>query len=190
MRIPSVIGRSWPTVCSLVLASYLVLDARSAAAAVIYDFSLDANGDVGAVTIQVTVDDFLPTDGLNVFAVSGPEVTAFSSGTPVDLDSSFVGIDVIGAATLIGLRLSSLIGDVLTTVDYPADFFVFDRAPAQLGAVASSGGRVVSDLVLATPTPTATLVVTKTVPEPVTAALLGLGAFGLVAWRRRARASA
>jgi hypothetical protein len=171
-------------VFGLVLASCLVLDARSAAASVVYDFSLGANGDVGAVTIQLTVDDFLPIDGLNVFDLSGPEVTAFSSGNPVDLGSSFVGVEVTGAVTLIGLRLSSMISDVLTTADYPADFFVFGRAPAQVGAVDSSAGRVTSDLVLATATPTANLVVTNTVPEPLTVALLGLGTFGLLAWRR------
>jgi hypothetical protein len=190
MRIPSLIVRPWRMLFGIVMVSCLVLNARSAAASVVYDFSLDANGDVGAVTIQLTFDNFLLIDGLNVFDLSGPEVTAFSSGTPVDLDSSFVGIEVTGAATLVGVRLSSLISEVLTTADYPADFFVFGRAPAQVGAVASSGGRVASDLVLATATPTATLVVTNSVPEPVTAALLGLGAFGVATWRRRMRTSA
>jgi hypothetical protein len=189
MRIPSLIVRPWRMLFGIVMVSCLVLNARSAAASVVYDFSLNPNGDVGAVTIQLTVDDFLPIAGLNVFDLSAPEITAFSSGTPVDLDSSFVGIDVTGAATLVGLRLTSLISEVLITVDYPADFFVFGRAPAQVGAVASSGGRVTSDLVLVTPTPTATLVVTNTVPEPLTAALLGLGTFGLLAWRRRTNTS-
>jgi len=151
---------------------------------VVYDFSLDANGDVGAVNIQLTFADFLPVGPLEVFDLGRPEVTAYSSGTPIDPSSSFVGVDVAAATTLIGVYLSSAIGDVvLYTFEYPDDFFVLGRTPDQEGTFLSSAGTVRSDFALATATPTATLVVSR-VPEPATAALLGLGVLGVATWRR------
>jgi hypothetical protein len=162
--------------------------AAPARADVIYDFSLPANGEVGPIEVQLTFPDFLPAGGLNVLGVTGPEVTAFSSGTPVDLPLSFVGVDIDPAVTLFGLALFSPSGGfTLLNDSYPADFFSFVRAPNQTGTFLSSSGLVVSDFTLATATPTATLTVTST-PEPATLLLFGLGAVGVVA-RRRARAN-
>ena len=191
MRIRTVITRWQRVSVGVLLAGCLVLGgARASAASVVYDFSLPANGDVGAISIQLTFADVLPVDALNVFGLSGPEVTAFSSGTPIDSTSSFVGIEVTAVSTLFGIRLSPGASEVLTTVDYPADFFTFGRASEQAGTFLSATGTVFSDLVLATATPTATLVVMSAVPEPATVALLGLGALGAAVWRRRRTATA
>ncbi len=187
MRIPTLLTHFWHSSFGILVAACLVLGgARPAAASVVYDFSLAANGDVGAINIQVTLADFLPATGLNVFDFSAPEVSAFSSDTPIDAASSVIGFDNTMTSTRVGIRLASAIEEVLTTVEQPADFFVFDRTATQVGTFLSSAGTVVSDFSLDTPTPTATLVVTN-VPEPATAALLALGGLGAATWRRRRR---
>ena len=192
MRIPTLLTHSWRSSFGILVAACLVLGgARPAAASVVYDFSLAANGEVGAINIQVTLADFLPpTNGLpNLFDLSAPEVSAFSSDIPIDAASSVIGFDVTTTSTLVGICLASAIGEVLTTVELPADFFVFDRTATQVGTFLSSAGTVASDFSLDTPTPTATLVVTN-VPEPASAVLLTLGVFGAAAWRRRRRTPA
>jgi PEP-CTERM motif len=190
MRILTLLTHSWRSSFGILIAACLVLgDAGPAAASVVYDFSLAANGEVGAINIEVTLADFLPAAGLNVFDLSAPEVSAFSSDIPIDAPSSFIGLDVTTTSTLVGIRLASAISEVLTTLEYPNDFFVFDRTVTQVGTFLSSAGTVVSDFSLDTTTPTATLVVT-TVPEPASAVLLTFGVVGAVAWRRRRRTPA
>jgi PEP-CTERM motif len=193
MRIPTLLTDSWRSSFGIVIVACLVLgSARPAAASVVYDFSLAANGDVGAINIQLTLADFQPpTNGLiNLFPLSAPEVSAFSSDIPIDAASSVIGLDVTTTSTLVGIFLASAIGEVLlSTATGPEDFFVFDRTAAQVGTFLSSAGTVVSDFSLDTPTPTATLVVT-TVPEPASAVLLTLGVCCAATWRRRRRTPA
>lgn len=190
MRILTLLTHSWRSSFGILIAACLVLgDARPAAASVVYDFSLAANGEVGAINIEVTLADFLPAAGLNVFDLSAPEVSAFSSDIPIDAASSFIGLDVTTTSTLVGIRLASAISEVLTTLEYPNDFFVFDRTVTQVGTFLSSTGTVVSEFSLDTATPTATLVVTN-VPEPASAVLLTFGVAGAGAWRRRRRTPA
>jgi hypothetical protein len=188
MWIPRCLTRCRQVSFGVLLAGCLVLgSAKPATASVVYDFSLAANGDVGAIAIQLTFGDFLPVSGLAVFDLGAPEVTAFSSGTPIDPTSSFVGMDVMAAGTLFGFRLSSVVGEVLTTLDFPVDFFAFDRTVTQTGTASSTTGTVFSDLALATTTPPATLMVSTRVPEPATFALLGLAAAGALTWHRHRR---
>lgn len=159
-----------------------------ASASVIYNFSLPANGDIGAVNIQLTFADFLPQAPLFVLGLDAPEVTSVTAAPPIDLANSVIGIDVTATETLIGIRLVDFAPNVtLFTVDYPADFFVFSRTPAEGGAFASTSGFVVSDFNLATRAPTGSLVVT---PEPSTALFLGLGLAGFAAMRRFRKGSA
>jgi hypothetical protein len=93
----------------------------------------------------------------------------------------------MAAGTLFGFRLSSVVGEVLTTLDFPVDFFAFDRTVTQTGAASSTTGTVFSDLALATTTPPATLMVSTRVPEPATFALLGLAGAGALTWHRHRR---
>jgi len=192
MRSPRFSTRFRPILFFVPLALCLGLGATSpAAAAVIYDFSLPANGSVGAVNIQLTFAGFLPEAALGAYPLITPDVTAFSSGTPVDASTSVAGVDVDAASTLFGMFLEAPGGGrVLYTALYPADFFVFGRTPTQTGTFLSSAGNVISDLALDMATPIATLVVTNTaVPEPSTGLLLGLGCVGVAAWRRLHRRS-
>lgn len=169
--------------CLVALLVACVAFAAPARAAVIYDFSLPANGDVGPIAIQLTLPDFLPADSLITFATTDPAATVFSSVTPIE-PTSVVGVDIDPAVTLFGLALFSPVGNfTLLNRNYPADFFNFVRAPNQTGTFFSTGGLVESDFALATSTPTATLTVTAT-PEPATVLLFGIGAAGM-AFRRR-----
>lgn len=167
--------------------------ARPAAAAFIYDFSLAANGGVGAVNIQLTYADFVPSGGgLQVVGLSGAAVTSFSSGTPVAAGWSVIGFAIDSANTFFGLQfIAPDSNTVLYTPIYPQDFFVFARTADQTGTFYSTSGNVTSFMGLDTANPTMTLVVTDTsaTPEPATASLLGLSLVGLVTWQTRKRSA-
>jgi PEP-CTERM motif len=154
----------------------LILPAQSWAT-VVYDFQLPANGSVGAVEIHFTQPSFIAVLGLNV--LSQPEL-ALTSGTPIA--DALLGIEATATELLIGILLIGPdpdLGAVLFTVDYPADFFRFTRAPTDQGVYASTSGAVTSYLPLSTTTPTASLSVSSTVPEPTTLALVGVALVGL-----------
>jgi hypothetical protein len=159
-----------------------------AAASIIYDFSLASNGSVGAIDIQLTFDSFVAAgSGLNQTFLSSAPVTSFTSGTPVI--SGAAALEVDAGSTLFSLLLlapnSSL---VLYTPSYPGDLFAFTRTYNQTG-VFTATGNVISSLGLDTAQPIGTLVVTDTsVPEPATAALLGIGVLGMASWQMRSKA--
>jgi hypothetical protein len=158
------------------LAVYGAAGAKGARGSVIYNFSLPANGAVGAFDVQVTLPGFLPDGGLQVFSLTGPEVTSFNSGTPIDPAASVIGIDIDAGQALFGVSLTNAGVVVLFNVIYPDHFFVFSRTPTEPGSFPSTSGVVTSDFALDTTTPAATLVVTESaVPEPSSLSLLGLG---------------
>lgn len=171
-------------VVACVFAAGVMVTASSASAAVLYDFSLDANGDVGPIRILVRLDDFIDAESFIVRDTT--EVEEFSASPSID-ESSVVGLDVIQTATRVGISafLPGLDDFVLLTRDYPADFFVFDRTPTQTGTFLSTSGLVESSLDLDDRSPVATLTVTEVVPEPATVVLLGLAGIGAVARGRR-----
>lgn len=174
-------------VLGLALALGLVaVDSAPAAAAVMYDFSLPANGEVGAVRLVVTLPGFIaPGDDLVILSLEDSRV-ALTSDEGIDESESAIGLNTTPGTTLFGIALFGPQGALLFTVDYPEDFFEFVRTPNQTGTFTSVSGLVVSqDDELETRTPTATLVVSGTVPEPTSVALLGVGALGLLARRRR-----
>jgi hypothetical protein len=185
---------SWHRFGMLLALCLGLAGANRAAASVIYDISVPANGSVGAIDVQLTFDGFVtPGAGLSVYGTSGAPVTSFSSGTPVDATQSLEGFEVDAGSTLFGLALLSPSGSlVLLNPDFPADFFSFARTANQTGTFTGTGN-VISDLPLNTDTPTATLVVTDTsaVPEPATASLLGLGLglLGIAGWQMRRRSA-
>lgn len=153
--------------------------ANQVSAAVTFDFNLPANGDVGAISFQLTFPDY-PLPGLQIFFVGDPVVTSFSSGTPLDATISGIGFDVAATETLIGLAFFDPSQTVLFTVEYPGDFFVFSRTPTDPGLFGSLSGNVISDFTLATSTPTASLLVTESaIPEPATGAITGLALLGV-----------
>jgi hypothetical protein len=190
----------WGIFCSpqiafgiLLVVCFGVAGPSRAAASVIYDFSLPANGALGAIDIKLNVGSFLPAAGLQIASLAAPQVTAFSSGTPVSAADSVVGINVLAASSLFGIRLATASGsNVLFTTSYPGDFFIFERTPNQVGTFLSSGGNVVSGLTLNTATPQATLVVTDSdaVPEPTTLSLCGWVFVGIASWYGLRRRSA
>ena len=161
----------------------------SATAAVLYDFSLAANGAVGPVRIVLSFSDFVPSTGLFIIPATATEVVTLTSGTPIDPTLSVAGLDSGPAATLFGVSLTGAGGGlVLRNEMYPADFFVFNRTPTQTGTFQSTSGLIRSDLAIETRTPLATLVVSDDsapVPEPATIVFLGAAALGAVARRRR-----
>jgi hypothetical protein len=168
-----------------------LVSAGPASAAVIFDFSLPANGDVGAFSVQLQFDDYPTPSGLLVFNLLDPEVISFSSDTTIDPSTSVIGFEVTPTQTLIGLNLAN--SDpiaVLFTVDYPNDFFTFNRTETEDGVFNSISGTVASDLSLNTTTPEGTLTVSSEVPEPATTALLGLGFLGIAGFARRQKRSA
>jgi hypothetical protein len=184
------IPRSWRRLGILLTLCLGIAGANPAAASVIYDFSLASNGSVGAIDIQLTFDSFVAAGGgLNPELLSFPQVTSFSSGTPVNAGASVVVFEVDAASTFFGLQLFAPgSSSVLYTPGYPADFFAFGRTDSQTGTFTASGN-VTSDLGLNTAQPAGTLVVTDTsVPEPVTASLFGLGFLGIAGWQMRSKA--
>ena len=158
--------------------------ASPAGAAVFYDFSLPANGSVGAVNVALEFFDFILPSGLITADLTEPIVVRASSGTPVD-PSSAVGFEVTGSSTLFGLAFFAPgSGDiVLLTTGHPQDFFVFERAPRQTGTFFSTSGLLEDSDGLATRTPTAMLVV-SVVPEPATLALVGVAGVVLLARKK------
>jgi hypothetical protein len=161
--------------------------ANSAAASIIYDFSLPSNGSVGAIDLQLTFVSFVAAGGgLSVSLLSGVPVTSFSSVTPVNPSASVGAVEVDDGSTLFGLQLLAPdASSVLLTPGYPGDFFAFSRTVNQTGTFTATGN-VASGLALDTAQPTGTLVVTDTsVPEPATAALLGLVFLGIAGRQMR-----
>jgi hypothetical protein len=159
----------------------------SAMAAVLYDFTLAANGDVGPVNIVLRFDDFVDAGSFFAPETTAPAVREVSTTVPIQ-PSSQIGLDVIAAATRFGIALFNLDGsDLLFTVNHPDDFFVFERTPTEIGTFQSTDGLVVSSSNLDSRSPVATLTVTEVVPEPATVVLLGMAAMGAVARARKRR---
>jgi PEP-CTERM motif-containing protein len=157
-------------------------------ASAIYDFSLAANGAVSAFDIQLTFPDLLPAGGLLVIPVTAPVVTSLTFATPgFNPAGSVIGLQITPPATLFGLALFSATDPLLLTVNYPLDFFVFNRAPVTTGTFSSVSGNVVSVRSLTTETPVGTLSVTTSVPEPSTLLLLGSGVLCVSVLRRRVK---
>ena len=168
-----------------------VISARPASAAAIYSFSLPENGQVSAVSIELTFVNLLAPGGLIVLAANNPQVTSLSFPEPgFSPATSFIGLQVTPTTTLIGIALQTSSAQLLLlTNSFPADFFSFPRLPGETGTWASTSGNVVSILPLATGSPTGTLTVTTTVPEPTTIGLLVLSV-SIASVRRLRRRSA
>ena len=162
-------------------------------ASVVYQFSLAANGAVGPLVIRQTLPTFTPDGPLLVTQMSNPSIT-YTSGTPIVAAVSLIGFDQDPTLSRYGIDLiDANVNRVLFTVNYPADFFVFNRGVTAEGTFLSTSGTV-SGTNLATTTPVATLCVSSvgacdstrgTVPEPESTALFGLGVLALVAARRK-----
>lgn len=183
----------FPSACALLLALFLSNGAGTpASAAVIFDFSLAANGDVGAIRFQLTLPDYPLPLGLQVIDPTDPIVTFFNSGTPLDPTQSAIGLEITPTETLIGVAFFNAASEaVLLTEVYPDDFFVFGRTPTTSGLFSSLSGVVLSDFTLATTNPTASLLVTESaVPEPATGVLTGLAVLGVAGLFIRGRRSA
>lgn len=183
----------FPSASALLLALFLSIGAGTpASAAVIFDFSLAANGDVGAIRFQLTLPDYPLPLGLQVIDPTDPIVTFFNSGTPFDPTQSAIGLEITPTKTLIGVAFFNAASEaVLLTEVYPDDFFVFGRTPTTSGLFSSLSGVVLSDFTLATTNPTASLLVTESaVPEPATGVLTGLAVLGVAGLFIRGRRSA
>jgi hypothetical protein len=165
----------------------LLVSVATSPAAVVYDFSLPANGDLDAIEIQVTVPTYL-SGGIIVFAPGDAGLTSFSSGA-LDLELLAIGFLVEEMETRVGVAIVDE-NDLFAALnrDFPDDFFVFNRGVGQNGAFSSVSGLIEADPIytLATMTPTAQLVVSGSpVPEPASFMMLAGGALGLLALRRR-----
>lgn len=170
--------------------------ANMAKAGAVYEFSLPADGAVGTLDIKLTFPALLPTGALSVIPLTGSQVTSVTSGTPIDLATSAIGIEVTPTTTLFGVALLNaaqalvLLNVTAPSGASPGDFFVFSRTPAGTGAFTSTAGTVTSDSVLGTSTPVGTLDVSETsVPEPSSALFLTFGLMGISSWRLRRRSA-
>jgi hypothetical protein len=165
-----------------------LLCANVANADAIYDFSLPANGSVSSFDVHLTFPNLLPADGLMVIGLTSPQVTSLSFATPgFNPSASVIGLEITPTSTLVGVALANTASNLLLfTVNFPGDFFVFNRTPLATGTFSSVSGNVVSILPLATGSPTGTLTVTQTaaVPEPSTVLLLASGLLGIASLRR------
>jgi hypothetical protein len=154
----------------------------------IYNFSLPANGAVSAFDIQLTFPELLPAGDLLVLPVAFPEVTSLTFTTPGFTPAlSVIGLQITPASTLFGVSLVSAAAPLLFTVNFPGDFFVFNRTPVTTGTFSSVSGNVVSVLPLDTGSPVGTLSVTTdavSVPEPSTVVLLLSSVLYIAALRR------
>ena len=171
------------------LTLIVLLAPLSALADIIYELSLEANGEVDAINIQLTTPEFLPVGGLNVIPLVDPSVS-YTPGNDVVTLISFVGHGIDPLWTFFGVGLVDFAFEgVLFTLEYPDDYFAFDRSFDELGTFTSISGNVVSTLALDTANPIATLRVydDTAVPAPPTLALIGLALVGF-GWSRRRKA--
>lgn len=176
-------SRSLRVFCGLFL---LLFTAKLANADAIYDFSLPANGEISALSVQLRAPTLLPAGGLLIIPATAPVLTINFPTTGFTPANSVIGFQVTPTATLVGLFLTSANGPLLLNQAFPGDFFSFPRTPLQTGGFASTSGTVMSVRTLATPNPNATLTVTE-VPEPASALFLlaGLCAAGRFAMRKK-----
>lgn len=162
----------------------------SALADIIYEFSLEANGEVDAINIQLATSDFLPVGFVGGIGLADPSIS-FTAGNGVVDTVSVIGVAIAPLGTLYGISLRNLTDSVLGTPIFLTDFFAFDRAFDDLGTFTSVAGIVISDLALDTANPVATLRVyddtAVAVPAPPTLALIGLALVGL-GWLRHRKA--
>jgi PEP-CTERM motif len=172
---------NWTAAIALALA----LCAGSAeAGSVTYEFSLPANGEVGPITVELTVPDFLDPGGTET-------ITSYSSSIPIDTADSAFLIFVNGSTTMVGFNsLLDTSGDIIYDSTRNG-LFTFTRTPDELGVMTATGTLASNSAYdLDTLTFTGTLTVT-TVPEPSALILAGaaaLGCLGVRARRRRVRA--
>jgi hypothetical protein len=174
---------------SLSCAALFLLAARSGSAAIVYDFTLPANGNVDAIHVQLTFPRY-PIGSLDNFTPDDPEFTFYSSGTS-DLPFPLIGVTIAPSLTLIGVALSDGFGNIaLVNHEFPNDLFWFNRVPNQNGVFLSVSGRLdaTPPFMLETTTPTAQLVVSgDPVPEPasVFTFVMGAAVLGLLRSRRQ-----
>lgn len=192
-------SRLWHVESVLLLALCLCIAAASpASAGVVYDFSLPANAAIGAIDIQLTFPDFLPTVAdptyYHLDPLINPEVTSLISETAINASMSEMGIAATGSETWVGLLIFDPSGSFLAlNLMVPAsggsgDFFVFARTPTTTEIFSSTAGLLSDSSFSPVTTPTGTLTVSETVssvPEPATASLLGLALLTIAGWRLR-----
>jgi hypothetical protein len=121
------------TIFGLAVALLTLGATTSANAAVLYDFSLAANGDLGAVHVVLKTDKFLAAPGLQVFPVGDPILEVVSAGTPID-PSSVVGFEAFPTTTRFGLALFKPgSGSVLFNVGIPTTSLCSSGRPTRPG---------------------------------------------------------
>ncbi|WP_031494817.1 PEP-CTERM sorting domain-containing protein [Bryobacter aggregatus] len=172
---------------SLLLTLSLGLSAvKPAEAAVLYEFSLPANGDIGPVQVQFTFANFSATPNLVIVPANTSSLT-FLADPLVSAGNSVLGLMIESTTTYFGIDLkTSSNQSVLYTPAYPTDFFTFTRGVAETGTFTATG-YVTSHFGLDIAFPTATLTVSEIsdVPEPATLSLVGICLVGAAAWRKR-----
>jgi hypothetical protein len=166
--------------------SALLLSAAPGSAAIVYDFTLPANGDIDTIELQITVPTYL-TGGLTVLMPGDPQLTLFSSGA-LSLELLAFGIVVDPLQTRVGVAIVDQ-NELFATLnrDFPDDFFVFNRAADENGVFLSVAGTIEADPIytLATTTPVTELVVSgEPVPEPTSVLTFATGALVLLTLRR------